>query len=130
MSKKVLLKICKRCSVNFNTYEPTLLYCNDNCRKKHIYEIHRGIEKKIESAPCVNCGRLINKNNHKFYCNKECRKNVTKAEMREEYNLNNFYKPRKRIPKSAISYQELIKRSEYKRLYDNFHINRIIRGFK
>lgn len=126
MVRKVLNKHCHRCSASFCTYEPTLLYCNDDCRKKHIYEVKFNHKSNIDPIPCANCGRVNNKKN---YCGQECRESQSKKNDREQRALDNFNKPTSNRY-LGMSFSERQKCIVKAKLYDPFYVNRIIRGIK
>lgn len=128
MAPQALRKCCTRCGKGYLTYDANLSYCNTNCEASHKYEMQRGYKtKQYNKHFCLSCGGGLN--GVKKFCDRVCRNAYKKAETQQERNMAANLKekapPKKR---KGISYDELIRRSEYNRLYDNFHIKRQIRG--
>jgi hypothetical protein len=126
MAPKVIRKNCLRCDGSFLTYQEDKVYCNEDCRTKHFYEARFGKLKEKTEKRCLHCGIKMNCFENKSYCDIECRKKaVSVQESKENIPISNL-KKRKMV--KGLSLEERIRRNEYGRLYDDFHINRIIRG--
>lgn len=119
-------KNCVHCLRSFLTYEKDKKFCSQDCLVKRAYKVHFGIAKEYQEKFCKWCGVQIASTNSKAFCDKVC-KNKFQVHKRLSKNMNDMeWKEKKKGRK--VSYEELNRREEYKRLYDDFHINRIIRG--
>lgn len=118
---------CTRCGKGFLTYLEDMVYCNTDCKAKHAYEIQRNYKpKEYNKHDCLSCGGGLN-GNRKF-CDRICRNAYNRAEAQQERIVAANTREKKPRKKGGLSYEELNRRAEYKRLYDNFHIKRQIRG--
>lgn len=127
MAPKVIRSECVNCHASFNTYDPNMIFCNLDCKWKWGYAEKMGKPHNTERKQCVWCGKGIPNTKGNLYCDKECNSLKNKAERREEACKKSMTGDKRFIPK-GVSITELNRRSEYNRLYDKFHINRIIRG--
>lgn len=68
---------CKKCGVEFLTYNKDALYCSIQCSNKTTFE--EGIHSFKQAKPCIHCQELIriaNHSKHEAIClsyNKECK---------------------------------------------------------
>ncbi len=127
MKNKILRKNCLRCVKNFLTYEEDKVYCNSDCESKAVYEKHFGCVKTFKDSVCECCGLRV-KGSTK-YCSKDCDNSIRRQKLAEKRELIN--KEENILGKSnlkKVSYTELNRRLEYKRLYDDFYIRRQLEG--
>lgn len=118
-------KCCEWCNKSFMTYEENKIFCTDTCIAKKKYSELFYLKKPIQrSHPCRECGDEILKNGTEF-CNHKCR---------QKYKYKNLPKkqkdPSKKNNRKAISYDELNRREEYKRVFDDEWAARHMRGYK
>lgn len=123
MAPKLLKKECLFCGRAFNTYEVDKQYCSQECLAKETYNRHFNIVREKVKKNCKHCGLAISNINGKEYCDLICRHKAN--QLRQPPKPWVKKEPSKRKKKS---YDQLNKEAEYRRLYDEFHINRIIRG--
>jgi len=119
MPPPVLKKSCKRCGKPFFTYENDLEFCNDDCRAKYDYSIKLNKPEllKVNSSNCAYCREPIDlrgKCTQKF-CNSLCRKNFKNKESRDKRSKN----PKPKGTGKKLSYEELNRRAEYNRVFDD-----------
>lgn len=127
MAPQVLRKCCVRCGKGFLTHSEELIYCNTTCEGLHKYEMNRKIKKKYNKHFCLSCGGGLN--GVRKFCDRVCKNAYNKAETEQDRIIEANKKEAKPSKKrGCLSYEELNRRSEYKRLYDDFHIRRQIRG--
>ncbi len=128
MSPKLLKRVCPRCNKGFHTYTEEMQYCNTQCKVKHEYENMFNLARVLAKGFCENCGIEIAAGK-RVYCSHECRLLSQKADRHEEKLRSDANTPiATKKPRKGMSYEELNRRAEYKRLYDEFHINRQITG--
>lgn len=121
---------CNECNKNFKPSSPYQIYCSEQCEnvKKEI------LQKKRESIfvrKCIECGltfRRVDERSYQRIC-ETCRRSESKKLAKE-----NFAKlPKKekvKNPKKKISYDELIRRSEYNRVYGKGAWDHYTKGHK
>lgn len=127
MKSKVWTRDCVRCGKGFLTYLEDMIYCNSLCKGKHEYEKKLKVKTpEFKKRPCPSCGMGLKGNRN--FCDKVCRNAFNRAEAQQEKTIAANLKEKKPRKKGGLSYKELNRREEYKRLYDNFHIKRQIRG--
>ena len=110
-------KICERCEKRYLTFESDKNFCTDTCKFKKLYCQKRKV-KDISLAKadkqCKNCGEPTK---NKF-CNTQCCDlylRNQKAQERLKKSFIDLDKPKKK----GLSYDELNRRAEWKRLnYD------------
>lgn len=107
---------CKRCHNIFYTYRSRAAYCCMEC----YYE-----KPEVEVKNCVVCQKEMNPLQRGIFCGVECRTIDRRSKSKVKDHVNNFVNKKER---KKVSIAELIRQNEYNRLYDNFHINRLIRG--
>lgn len=130
MAPKVLRKECLRCKGSFLTYDANKAWCNEDCRIGQIYEAHFGLDKCFQPVYCKHCGTAIplsRNRRRRDYCDKICHMMANEGEKKKE-RISKANAAPKRTYEKALPLEERIRRNEYGRLYDEFHINRIIRG--
>ena len=123
MAPKLLRKECPYCGRSFNTYEVDKHYCSQECLAKETYNRHFHIVKEKIKKTCRHCGLAISSISNKSYCDVICRHKANNLKYLKG-------KPKKKTPstRKKKSYDQLNREEEYRRLYDPFHIERIIRG--
>lgn len=104
---------CNECNNRFKPSNPYQLYCSEKCEnvKKQL------LKEKNESLfnrTCEQCGcgfRCVRENGKQKICD-VCRRNNSRESLAKI--------PKKEVekkPRHKVSYDELIRRSEYKRVY-------------
>lgn len=115
MPPPVLKKHCKRCEKTYLTYEFDKDFCTDVCKHKHAYAEHFNIKDELTYSigNCLYCGE----ESRKKYCNLHCEKAHQKEKRVENSitRIKNNDKPRK----NGLSYEELNRRAEWKRVFDD-----------
>lgn len=111
--------ICKKCGTIFYSGRKTFIYCSLQC-------YHSKAAKY-----CRVCKKVMPENIKGYICSPDCH-----GVLRNKHNLKDKKDRMKKHPetwakappKKGISINKLIMNNEYNRLYDNFFINRLIRG--
>jgi len=112
-------KSCPRCGKGFLTHDNTMEFCNQNCSAKHEYYKmypHKDASPTREGK-CTCCGAHLNIKGRGFlmFCNEHCKRSYTNAENRKKTTAKSSNKPRKK----GLSYEELNRRAEYKRVFED-----------
>ena len=99
-------------------------FCNENCEKKYAYAIHfNKTEKLIEhSSTCLFCNEEIHTKGiiSKKFCNRKCAREFLNQTRRQKTIDKSISKePIIRPKKKGISYSELNRRAEWKRLNED-----------
>lgn len=126
MPISLLKQSCHHCGKSFFTYEQNMEFCNQSCEGKFKYNEAMGNEQPERvSISCSYCGEEVirttssvgRKNTGKVYCNFQCRKNYTNEKRRADREQ----KEPSEKPKNRISYEELNRRAEIRRVMDEKH---------
>ncbi len=118
---------CKHCNKSRNTYDPDMKFCTPECEGRFKYyetlcpisQTARSQRDRLKSNilfPCEVCGK---ETSQKRFCSFGCsnlHKNTTGRNETLERNKETFLKEKQR---KGISFEELNRRSEWKRLYDD-----------
>jgi hypothetical protein len=117
MPPQVFNKICERCEKRYLTYEEDKNFCTDNCKFKKIYCEKR----KIKDTPltkadkqCKHCGEKTKT----IFCNKQCQYAYDRLRSKQK-TVKKSYENRDKSKRRRISFEELNRRSEWKRLNDD-----------
>ncbi len=81
---------------------------------------------KIVKGNCQNCNIEIG--GAREFCCAECRQLYNRAKQEQKKNIEYWTKPKSQSKKRSVNFEELNRRAEYKRLYDEFYITRQING--
>lgn len=123
-SRSVLRKNCTHCGNVFLTHEIEMEFCNGNCEHRHGYNEYFGFEgRKQVLEYCTSCGEEVrtpqgNRGKNRF-CNQQCRKVYDMRQRIVDSNCKQK-KPNLGNP-NKISYENLDKISEKKRVFDDKH---------
>lgn len=122
MPIQVLKKCCERCGKAFFTYENDKNFCNSNCEAKFKYAQHFNIDEKLieHDSVCAFCHEEIHtkgRNKSKF-CNKKCERGFLNQQSRQK-TIDKSLKETDKQKKKSISYDELNRRAEWKRVNDD-----------
>lgn len=120
MPRQVLKKMCKRCEKTFFTYENDKEFCTDICQHKKAYAEHF----KVKDTPltykikqCFHCGE----DSRKKFCNLHCQKQHGKKQRAQAHNDRiKEGKETIRPKRKGISYEELNRRAEWKRVNEDY----------
>ena len=114
-----VVKICKRCCVEFSTTRSNILYCSSRCKRRKSDQVYlKVLVDDIEGfmkKECTECGNQFNTvNAHKYTCSEKCykahhykhRQTPEARERREQWKLTTgrYSALKKRIKHKAFSY--------------------------
>lgn len=116
-------KNCKRCHKSFLTVDGELEFCNSDCGDRFAYT---GKPLVIHSGNCKTCKHCGDASGRSSFCNTVCRKRFEADERSRSSNLID----KKTVIPGGMSYEALNKMEERKRVFDNKHAERYIRGYK
>lgn len=117
MPQKVLNKVCQRCNKHFLTYEADKNFCTDECKFKKLYCQHFNVKDHNFDAKVKNCQHCGEISRFKF-CNKHCANAYARKEYKKE-SIKKSCEDREKPKRKGISYEELNRRAEWKRLNDD-----------
>ena len=118
---------CKHCNKSRNTYNPDMIFCTPECEGKFKYyetmapvsKMVAGQKSRLKSTllfPCEACGK---ETSNKRFCSHECialnRRKIGREETLEK-TKEKFLEEKKR---KGISFEELNRIAEWKRLHDD-----------
>ena len=123
-------RYCLECSQEYTikeNYQTTCLTCKDKLKKRFD-----DIQEEHLNKICKNCNKTFRKKIIKSAqivcesCNKE-RAHMEKVKYQEKNNIQSM-KENRRSRRNGLPLEELIRREEYKRLFDEKYANNYIRG--
>lgn len=116
MPPQLLKKQCFRCNKTFYVYDNRICYCNADCKNKDAYYTKLGLtdplDKRAVKNHCEICQEAIY-HKKKQFCSIPCEK---EAKRRASIVKSNSTET-KRLVGKTVSYDELNRRSERKRVF-------------
>lgn len=118
---------CITCKKRFNQTEPYQLHCCSNC-KQVDEQLTLQIEKRLYTGKCEICKREIRKTRSNMRFCFDCQKE--KEKLTYKYSFSEIERWINKKKKRGIPLEELIKRQEWKRVFDDKSWERYLSGKK
>jgi hypothetical protein len=124
---------CPGCCKIYSLSKLYQIYCSEECEQKIEKEMNDTIEKKLNSS-CIKCGLFLRKRTESksgVLCEGCKQQNKYKHEEKRSINRRlNQGNMSKRKTRNNVSYGELIRRSEYDRVFKDSGWTHYIKGRK